>query len=875
MDELEQFLGGGQAIAEPANRPVNNPGNMRPVGASTGFQQYKTPEEGIAAADQNLKVYGEKHGINTLRGVISRWAPPQDKNDTESYINTVAQKIGLDPNQKINLSDPVQRHVISGAMFTVEKGAKNLFKSAPEEQTAQASGDPLEAFLSGETGQPTKSVQSQPKATQPTVNQPTTNQSVENKPTIANTASQSMADMINSFQQKKQALGEKVAGAIDSLYGATVPAAYGAVTQAIARTANTPQRAEEIGQAAASSISQPLGKALGLTGKQNYEHPLGSFGERAADVVNHMFNVLHLTPEQISEKTGIPPEDLRNMGVVGSFAIPTALKETGAGVAKVVQPIRQATKELEFVKPGEVKKVTEEKAPAGSVGAAKVENNPLAGKITGEEGARGVYPQIKLSKITSDVPKEEQAIRSQAVQEVMPNAQVRPGVITGNENTLRNEYTKAKMDTPEGQLFKQQIANEQVALSDYAQKRIDNTGASPTLVTPYERGQRINDAFSGDEGLSGFFKSEKKQLYKEASDKTGNNPIQSSNVENLLKNEQFRAGLGLKKNEGVGTSAEKLINLAKTVGFEDEVGNFHEPNTVGAWTAVQKSLNNNWTVDNASTIRKINQAIERDIGAAGGLELLKKADSLHQAEKVLFGSKGIKQLFGDIDPNGVQTATAFDAIPQKLNSMPLDQWKHIYDTAEKISNGKITGPLDAKTGEPKWQIEVPNELRISAHSAMNEMKGSIAREIYQAGAAKAGEWNQNAVNKILNARADKIKAVFSPEEQKAFHYLNVVGHLTPGVHGYEGAGLQARRIGLIESHLGKIGTATGATIGGAIGGPGGAAVGGYLGGKAAEKGVASMETKALQKAAEKSQEEMKKATEIGKNKLSDISKGKQ
>ena len=111
-----------------ASAPMpNNPGNLRPVGSSSGFQQFATPEEGISAADKNLQAYGKK-GVNTLRGVISRWAPPSE-NDTETYINTVAKKIGLDPDAKIDLNNPVQRHIISGAMFTVEKGSKNLFKT--------------------------------------------------------------------------------------------------------------------------------------------------------------------------------------------------------------------------------------------------------------------------------------------------------------------------------------------------------------------------------------------------------------------------------------------------------------------------------------------------------------------------------------------------------------------------------------------------------------------------------------------------------------------------------------------------------------------------------------------------------------------------
>jgi hypothetical protein len=429
------------------------------------------------------------------------------------------------------------------------------------------------------------------------------------------------------------------------------------------------------------------------------------------------------------------------------------------------------------------------------------------------------------------------------------------------------------LPTPQGELLKKQIADEQIALSNYAQQRVANSGASPTLITPYERGQRINDAFAGDEGLTGFFKNEKKSFYDEAASRTGNNPIQSSNVQNLFADKQFQAGLGLKNNQGVAKAAEDLINLAKTIGFKDEMGNVYAPNTVGAWTAVQKSLNSNWTKDNAAIIKQINQAIERDIGQAGGLDLLKKADQLHQAEKVLFESKGIKNIFGEIDPNGVQTGTAFDSIPQKLNSMPTDEWKHIYDTADKISKGKVSGPIDKATGLPKWELNVPDELRAAAESAKNEMRGNLAREIYEAGAAKAGEWNQNSVNKILNARAEKIKHAFPFEEQQALHKLNYGGYLMPGVHGYEGAGLQGRRVqGIVEANLERAGAATGATIGGAVGGAPGAAIGGYLGGKAGARGAERIAEKSLTKAAQKTQREMQKNAQMGQNNLSDMTK---
>ena len=93
------------------------------------------------------------------------------------------------------------------------------------------------------------------------------------------------------------------------------------------------------------------------------------------------------------------------------------------------------------------------------------------------------------------------------------------------------------------------------------------------------------------------------------------------------------------------------------------------------------------------------------------------------------------------------------------------------------------------------------------------MAGSIAREVYQAGANKVGVWNQNSANSVLNARAEKIKHAFSPEEQKAFHTLNYGGHIMPGVHPYEGAGLQTERVGKLTNRLPGIGREMGAFTG--------------------------------------------------------------
>ena len=511
--------------------------------------------------------------------------------------------------------------------------------------------------------------------------------------------------------------------------------------------------------------------------------------------------------------------------------------------------------------------------------------NPYFGKFTGEERVRGQFPQIKESKMANDVPESEQSFRAQVVTEILGDQNVRPGVITGNEQTLRNEYAMAKKagDTPAGVILRDKIAQEQNALSNYALARVEQSGANPNLISSNERGTVINNFFSGKTepgqtptSLTGFFATEKRRLYDEARDKVGANPITTTNVDQLLQNPQFLAGLKLTGNEKVASGAKDLIQLAKTVGFEDQFNQFHAPNTIGAWDAVGKWLNSNWTKENAKVIRTIKKAIDDDIASAGGQGLIKRADQLHQMEKDILGSKGIKTIFGEIDSNGVETGRPLDTLPKNLNELPFSQWKHIYDTADKLTKGTLTGPIDPKTKQPKWTITVPEEVKISAQQAKNEMLGSIAREVYESGAGKAGAWNQNSTNKVLNARADKIRYAFPIEEQKAFNKLNYGGYFMPGVHSYEGAALQERRLGLIEKNLPRIGMAVGGTVGTAISGPGaGSAIGAYIGEQIGTRKQTKKAIKAEQKRAQQLESEMKKSgakaktiplSEIGKEK---------
>ena len=816
-----------------------NVGNMRPVGSSTGFQQPSSYEEGIKSMDDNLKAYGTKHKINTLRGVISRYAPPTDKNDTEGYIKFVAERTGLKPDQEIDLQNPAVRHVISGPMILMEKGGKAIFGTTqPKTQTAAPASN--DALYNAIIGTPQK---------QEPVSQLDLQKALDTQTPKESNAPDFMK-RFEEISQKATKTNKPLAAGIASVADVAtgvVPGTVASVAYPIARAAGqTPEQATKVAQTVSEPLSQPFGKALGVTQEPAYQK---EFSRQAMETVAKYVGE---SAETIAKKTGIPKEDVENM--LGSISTAIGAKLPSAKTALKAQFEKSFPK---FEEPTQV-------APAAmptmaGVGAAKAEINPYTGKISGEETIRGQYPAVKLSKITQDAPSAEQATRSQIANEILGDTgQVRSGVVTGNENTLRQEYTEARSanPTPKSELLKRQIAEEQNALSRYAEKRIENSGASKNLPTDYERGQLMNDAIASDEGLTGYLKKAKQELFDDARAKVGDNPIQSNSVANLLENKQFRAGLGLRGNETVAKSAEQLIELAKTVGFEDKAGNILPPNSIAAWKAVREALNGEWTKDNASTIGKINRAIDKDIALAGGQDLYKKADNLFKAEKKIFESKGIKNLFGEVDPNGVQTATSFDSIPKKLNTMPPDQWKHIYDTFDEISKGRVRG-----TG---FDLELTPELMQYAEAAKAEMRGALAREIYQAGAGKAGAWNQNSVNNILNARAKKIEHAFTPEEQRAFHTLNYGGYIMPGIHAYEGAALQGQRVGKFAEKFPMFGREAGA----ATHIPFGATIGEKIGEKAAQFSIGKSELKQ----ATKLQEEMMKNAQKGKTNLKDIGK---
>lgn len=117
----------------PAPVRNNNPGALMPGGK---LATYGSMEEGIKALDANLARYGQQ-GINTIAGAISKWAPPNE-NDTQAYIKDVANRLGISPTQKINLSNPLVRQAIGTAIAIHENGVKGVFGDGAAPQSSSS-----------------------------------------------------------------------------------------------------------------------------------------------------------------------------------------------------------------------------------------------------------------------------------------------------------------------------------------------------------------------------------------------------------------------------------------------------------------------------------------------------------------------------------------------------------------------------------------------------------------------------------------------------------------------------------------------------------------------------------------------------------------
>lgn len=126
----------------------NNPGNIEygpfaqargATGSDGRFAIFPTAEAGVRAMSDLLTIYQSRHGLDTVAGMIGRWAPSSE-NNTSAYANRVAAAMGIDPNTPFSMSDPNLAASMINAMIEHENGIRNPFTDVVSRVT---SGTPM------------------------------------------------------------------------------------------------------------------------------------------------------------------------------------------------------------------------------------------------------------------------------------------------------------------------------------------------------------------------------------------------------------------------------------------------------------------------------------------------------------------------------------------------------------------------------------------------------------------------------------------------------------------------------------------------------------------------------------------------------------
>jgi len=110
-------------------------------------------------------------------------------------------------------------------------------------------------------------------------------------------------------------IGTGLASLADTTVGGVLPM-IGQGVQAVARPFTSPQQAEQIGGAVSSALDKPFGKAFGVTDQPAYKQ------EASRQVMDFIGQNVNKGANWLSDKTGLPVEDVKNMLGTSMLAAP-------------------------------------------------------------------------------------------------------------------------------------------------------------------------------------------------------------------------------------------------------------------------------------------------------------------------------------------------------------------------------------------------------------------------------------------------------------------------------------------------------------------------------------------------------------------------
>jgi hypothetical protein len=643
--------------------------------------------------------------------------------------------------------------------------------------------------------------------------------------------------------------GRSAASFYDATIGSVVPGIVEPVTYAGARAiGKTPEQAKEISTAAAAPFEASMGKTFGVSETPEYQ------GEATRRLTNFIGENFQKGAAWIAEKTGLPAADIENMmgtvaagggikaapavqrGILkGSETVETAL---GTNVPKApeaprVEPTLAGKPKVTYADFQAQLQARKEGGPAATLPPAPRIQTPTMPAPTNTQP----FPEVKYAP-KGKVNLGEQEQRKQILQRVgLENA--RESSILGDGFAAANEFQTSKVDAPVGQLYRDTLANERMALENFGQKIIERTGGTIGLdeTALYDRGTRITKPF---DDFKNVLQTQMDQSYAQAKQVAGTQPaVVPSDLQKFLDtNSNFTVNdsfMSLRRGVEAHLKENDLLDANGKV----------KPMTVEQAEGLRKYINSNWNNERSGIIGRLKDKIDNDVTKVAGQDVYKKARDIRtKIARLLDDPKGVAKIM-DYDPQSpMNRAVPFEKIASTIERMDVDQQRHLI----------------------KLLKEMPDELRPQADAAIAEIKAQFANRILQEGSKNKGQWNAGNVTKYLNDNNRKLGVLMEDKEiAQMVKDLHDAGHLVKYDSSYPGAAIQAHnliRLGAMPL-LGTLGTSVGGAVGGTFGGVPGAGVGATVGGMYGSKRGAAMAEKSAVKRAQKKMIPLK---DVGKGK---------
>lgn len=157
IDQPAPRASGGGVSGVPRGMRNNNPGNIEDgpfarslpgyAGSDGRFAIFNDLSSGENAQARLLQSYVQR-GFDTPAEIINRWAPPSDNNPTNAYVNYVARRVGVGPNDRITAE---QIPLVAQAIREFENGGQSASNGRP---AAAPSGSGARIVAQGENRGP-------------------------------------------------------------------------------------------------------------------------------------------------------------------------------------------------------------------------------------------------------------------------------------------------------------------------------------------------------------------------------------------------------------------------------------------------------------------------------------------------------------------------------------------------------------------------------------------------------------------------------------------------------------------------------------------------------------------------------------------------